>query len=135
MKKQIIFGVLAFAASVVSLSAFACQDERDQKVERHKKLHEQTLASMSSEDKASYDKVSKIIDGFSESERNALRIKLKDEYMMMSPEQKMKLHKEHREHIKKIKEDMKKDVPAPHHAMTPQQEKDMKDDIKEPLKR
>ncbi|MFM2344401.1 MAG: hypothetical protein RLZZ210_1012 [Pseudomonadota bacterium] len=132
MKNKIILVALA---SMLSMSAFACQDERDHKAEMHKKMHEHTLASMSKEDKASYDKVSKIVDEFSESEKKALRVKLKDEYMMLSPEKKMQMHKEHKEHMKKMREEVKKEMPhPPKSGMTKQQEKDMKEDMKEPLK-
>ncbi len=131
MKKQIIAGILI---SFLSVSVFACQDERDtKKAEAHRKMHEQTLSNMSKEDKASYEKVSKMVDEFSESEKKALHVKLRDEYMMLSKEEKIKLHKQHKEHMNMLKEQIKKEA-YPAAKITPQQEKDMKNDMKEPLR-
>jgi len=109
MKKSIVAAILTISC----ISAFACSPEKvsahDQKHEKYVKMHTAVINSMSPTEKTNYDKISNMVDGLSMQDKKALALKLKHDFMMMSPEQKAKLRQEHKEHIKAAKELLSKE--------------------------
>ena len=110
MKKYIVTSMLVLA-SIASFNALACSAEHptpeqkhEHRLEKHKKMHETIIQSMSPAEKANYNKISAMVDGLSTEDKKALALKLRHDFMNLTPEQKKQLHQEHKDLLIKAKQ-------------------------------